>query len=102
MSDWQTIPQMVLAQAKRYGRKAALRSKQGLSYRSISWEELVSQAQNVALSLMEFGIQPGDRVAILSENRPEWAIADIGIQFAGGITVPIYTTLTAEEIEFIL
>ena len=102
MTDWQTIPQMILAQAARHGKKAALRVKRDGSYREISWEDLVRQAQNIALSLIDFGVQAGDRVAILSENLPEWAIADIGIQCAGAVTVPIYTTLTQEEIEFIL
>ncbi len=102
MTDWQTIPQMVLAQAQRYGKKVVLRAKRGGSYRDISWKELVSQVQNIALSLIDFGVQPGDRVALLSENRPEWAIADVGIQCAGGVTVPIYITLAEQEIEFIL
>jgi long-chain acyl-CoA synthetase len=53
-------------------------------------------------SLKELGIQRGDRVAILSENRPEWAIADFAIALMGAATVPIYATLTAEQISFLL
>jgi len=55
-----------------------------------------------ARALCSWGIQPGDRVAILSENRPEWPIADISSLLLGAVTVPLYTTLTAEQSAFVL
>ncbi|MBI3333560.1 MAG: long-chain fatty acid--CoA ligase [Candidatus Omnitrophica bacterium] len=97
-----TIPQMVFAQARRYGDRAVLKVKRGPAYEEISWNELVSQVEGIALGLMELGVKPGDRVAILSENRPEWAAADLAILSLQGVTVPIYTTLTSAEIEYIL
>jgi len=99
---WATIPEMVFAQAKRYGKRAALRVKRGGAYRDIAWDELVSQVEGMALGLLDLGVAFGDRVAILSENRPEWAVADLSILSLGAATVPIYTTLTSEEIEYIL
>ncbi|MBI3615740.1 MAG: long-chain fatty acid--CoA ligase [Candidatus Omnitrophica bacterium] len=99
---WQTIPQMVFAQAKRLGDRTALRAKRSGIYRDISWNELQSHVRKLALSLIDLGVHPQDRVGLLSENRPEWAFADLGILAAGAVTVPIYTTLTAEEIEYIL
>ncbi|MCM8794488.1 MAG: long-chain fatty acid--CoA ligase [Candidatus Omnitrophica bacterium] len=102
MSDWATIPQMVFAQAQKYRQKPALRVKRAGAYKEITWYELASQVESAALGLIDLGVQPGDRVAILSESRPEWAIADLGILSAGAVTVPIYTTLSSEEIEFIL
>ena len=55
-----------------------------------------------AKALRIWGIQKGDRVAILSENRPEWAIADFAALAIGAVVVPIYTTLTPEQISFLL
>ena len=49
-----------------------------------------------------WGIQPGDRIALLSENRPEWPIADMASLLLGAVTVPLYTTLTAEQTAFVL
>jgi len=97
-----TIPQMFRERARRYDGKAALMVKRAGAYQDISWAELARQVEEVALGLLDLGVQPGERVAILSENRPEWAIADLAILSAGAVTVPIYTTLAPQEIEFIL
>lgn len=99
---FKTIPQMVAWQAQRLREKTALRAKDLNLYRDISWKEFMTQVEAVALGLLDLGLKEQDRVAILSENRPEWAYADLGILSAGGVTVPIYTTLTTEEIEHIL
>ncbi len=97
-----TLPRMFLAQAERLGERTVFRVKKGGAYRPVSWRQAWDRVKETALGLMDLGVQPGDRVAILSENRPEWAFADLGILSAGGITVPIYLTLTAEEVEHIL
>jgi len=102
MTDWQTIPQMVFAQAERFGDRTVLSVKREGTFRKISWNELVGQVQGIALGLMELGIKPGDRVAILSENRPEWTAADLAVLSIGAATVPIYTTLSSPEVEYIL
>ena len=101
-SGWGTIPQMLHAQAQRYGDRTALKVKRNGAYRDISWNELQKQVKGISLGLIDLGVQPGDRVAILSENRPEWAFADLAILSVGAATVPVYTTLTCEEIEYIL
>lgn len=100
--SWATIPQMVMAQAGRYGDRAALKVRGPDGYRDISWNGLLDQVGKIALGLLDQGLEPGDRVAILSENRPEWAMADLAALSAGGCTVPVYVTLTAPEIEHIL
>src|SRR5581483_8851607 len=61
----------------------------------------VSVARTVS-GMEGLGIRPGDRVAILSENRPEWPIADMASLLLGAVTVPLYTTLTAEQSAFVL
>jgi len=69
---------------------------------SISSEEFYQKVVGVAKALREWGITKGDRIAILSENRPEWTIADFASLLIGAVTVPVYATLTAEQTAFIL
>ena len=97
-----TLPQMFLAQAARLGGRAVFHVKKKGQYQPVSWEQARVEIEEIALGLLDLGVQPGDRVAIFSENRPEWAIADLGILSAGAVTVPIYATLTGQEAEYIL
>ena len=71
-------------------------------WKSISSRELYRRVSGVARWLLACGVKQGDRVAILSENRPEWAIADFAALIIGAVTVPIYGTLTAGQCEYIL
>src|ERR1700741_5088367 len=68
----------------------------------ISSREFARGVARTALALHKWRISPGDRVAILSENRPEWPMADIASLLVGAVTVPLYTTLTAEQSAFVL
>ncbi len=68
----------------------------------ISWEELNAQVETVAAFLYDEGIRPGDRVAILSENRPEWAITDMATQLLGAVNVSLYTSLPSSQVAYIL
>ena len=68
----------------------------------ISFQHLRQQILNVGLALRDWGIRKGDRVAILGENRPEWAIADFASLLIGAVVVPIYATLTAEQTAHLL
>lgn len=76
--------------------------REGANWISISSQDLYRRVVSVARILQLWGIKKGDRVAILSENRPEWAIADYAILAIGAVVVPIYTTLTAEQISVLL
>ncbi len=91
-----------MAQAARGGERPALQVRGPDGYREISWNELMAQIERIALGLLDQGLEAGDRVAILSENRPEWAIADLAALAAGAATVPVYTSLTPAEIGHIL
>lgn len=71
-------------------------------WRSLSSREFYTRVTGVARGLRECGIKPGDRVAILSENRPEWMIADFASLMIGAVTIPIYPTLTPEQCEYLL
>ena len=68
----------------------------------ISAQELCEDVRGMRRTLNEWGVSKGDRVAILSENRPEWAITDFACLQLGGVVVPIYSTLTAQQVAFIL
>lgn len=68
----------------------------------ITWEDLIGRVEKMASYLYQEGVRPGDRVAILSENRPEWAITDMATQFLGAVNVSLYTSLPPSQVEYIL
>jgi len=88
----------VFASAAASGKPNLLLSKVDGQWRPISAKDFGFTVRALSLGLNTLGIQPGDRVAILSENRPEWAMADYAILCAGGWSVPIYPTLPAAQI----
>ena len=71
-------------------------------WRATSWSEAARQVAALAESLKRIGLEPGDRVALVSENRPEWLISDLAIMAAGCVTVPTYTTNTSRDHAHIL
>ena len=88
---------------KHYGSKPALAHKpKGGTYQDISYAEFGESVDAFSKGLNALGIQKDDRVAILSENRPEWAITDFGTLKAGAVTVPMFSTLTAAQVGYIL
>jgi long-chain acyl-CoA synthetase len=97
-----TLNKLFFDAVERHNKPDALQVKRDGTYRRISSLELSDRVRQVALGLREIGINRGDRVAILSENRPEWAIADYACLTAGLTDVPIYPTLPAEQIPYIL
>ena len=84
------------------GRERVMMQRKALGWIPISSSELYRDVVGVARELDQWGLRKGDRVAILSENRPEWTIADFAILSLGAVTVPIYATQTAEQVSFIL
>ena len=93
---------MFLTRARKKGDKPFLWAKRGGTWQSIGWNEAARQAAAFAESLKRIGLEPGDRVMLVSENRPEWLIADLGIMAAGCVTVPAYTTNTTRDHTHIL
>lgn len=102
MPSHQNIASMFFWQAKQYENQAALSVKQNGVYSPISWNEFLAHVAKIANGLRKIGIQKGDRVALLSENRPEWAYVDLAVLGIGAITVPIYATSSTREIEYVL
>jgi long-chain acyl-CoA synthetase len=72
------------------------------AWRPVSADEMLRRARWIALGLYSLGIRKGDRVALLSESRLEWVLADQGCIFAGAVSVPVYPTLTPPQVEYIL
>jgi long-chain acyl-CoA synthetase len=87
-----SLTAMFFARARENGDKPFLSRKSGGTWVSISWAEAARQVASLAASLQDIGLKAGDRVMLVSENRPEWCIADLGIMAAGCVTVPTYTT----------
>jgi long-chain acyl-CoA synthetase len=90
------------AQAARRGANAAVKEKRDGAWRDVSWQEMARRTRNVSDGLAALGVRAGDRVAILSETRTEWILADVGILGAGAITVPIYQSNPPHECQYIL
>ncbi|MBI2095672.1 MAG: long-chain fatty acid--CoA ligase [Candidatus Omnitrophica bacterium] len=97
-----TLGALLKTTALDFPRKTALRSKQNGRYLPLSWADFDREVDAVATALLERGLRQGDRVAILSENRPEWALTDLAAQRIGLATVPIYPSLSSKEIEYLL
>lgn len=83
------------------GDRPILKHKVDGKYVDIKYSELRQLSHDFAAGLMQLGVKKEERVALISENRPEWVVSDIAIHTLGGVDVPIYPTLTAKQIEFI-
>lgn len=105
ISDLSTMPNLVELLFNRAGQRGDapfLWAKRGGKWQSLSWDEAVRQVCTLAESLRALGLNAGDRVMLVSENRPEWCIADFAIMAAGCITVPAYVTNTERDHQHIL
>src|SRR5437763_6187317 len=97
-----TLNQLSFDAVATHGKPDALQVKRNGTYEPISHDTLAARVRRTALGLAELGVRAGDRVAILSENRPEWAIADYACLAIGAADVPIYPNLPPDQIAYIL
>ena len=97
-----TLPERFLQNAENYADKTCFATKRSGQWVSMSWQEAADQVLKVSTNLVHAGIQPGDRVVLLAENRPEWAIFNLAIMHMGGIVVPAYTTHTEIDLRHII
>ncbi len=98
----ETIPAMLLYAAKKYDKKDAFQFKREDKWADVSHREVVKAVDDLSRGLVATGFRSRDRIAILSENRLEWAIADFAILTAGCVNVPVYATLPAAQVAYIL
>ena len=80
----------------------AIRHKKFGIWQEFSWGQYFEIVKSVAFGFYELGVREGDKVAIHSENRPEWVFADLGAQTLGSVAVGIYPTSPASEVEYLL
>jgi long-chain acyl-CoA synthetase len=104
-NDFDSFPNLVsmfLSRAELRGDRPFLGFKDDGEWRTISWSETARRVAALAKNLKAMGLKKGDRVMLVSENRPEWCIADLGIMAAGCITVPTYVTNLERDHQHIL
>src|SRR5881227_191481 len=97
LEHFDNLVALFLTRAAEKGDAPFLWAKREDQWRPISWSEAARQVAALAASLKRIGLEPGDRVALVSENRPEWLISDLAIMAAGCVTVPTYTTNTERD-----
>lgn len=97
-----SLATMVLQRADRYGTKPAIRAKRHGHWEDLSWQTLGEKIVRAARGLTTLGFRPGDRLAILAENHPEWAIIDLACLYLGGVDVPLYLTSPVADLTYIL
>lgn len=98
----ETLSQLFLNTVKSYPKADLMLYKKEGDYRPISTDEFANQVKHLALGLKDLGYNAGDKLIILSENRPEWVMTDLANLCLGGVTVPIYTSLVPDQIKYII
>jgi long-chain acyl-CoA synthetase len=89
-------------QTQKYGQRAFLRDRHDGKWRDHSWNEVAEKSARLRAGLIKSGLKPGERVAILSDNSPEWVVVDLAVLGAGGIVVPLYTTSGIDETRHVI
>ncbi len=93
----QTIADLIPRSAAAHGEHAAVRYKRDGAWHDVSYIELADIVREIGLGLIDLGIEPGERVCILANTRPDWSYADMALTSAGAVVVPIYQTNSPEE-----
>ena len=96
-----TLSQLILNTLRTYKKDDQMLSKKDRKYVPISTAELEERIVSLTLGIKELGMHPGDKLMLLAENGPDWVITDFAVLCQGGITVPVYTSLTPEQIKYI-
>src|SRR5687768_9931139 len=96
-----TIADLIGLAAEQHGDQPAIRHKRDGTWQDVSYAELGEIVSEVGRGLIDLGIEPGDRVAILCQTRPEWTYVDFGITSAGAVAVPIYPTNSPSECQWV-
>ncbi|MCX6567691.1 MAG: long-chain fatty acid--CoA ligase, partial [Candidatus Aminicenantes bacterium] len=97
-----TLGRLFLHSCRTHRKPDRMMVKRDGAWKSISTAEFETTVRRLSLGFQALGLKPGDRVALLSENRPEWVMADFAALTAGGVTVPIYTSLLPDQIRYII
>jgi long-chain acyl-CoA synthetase len=98
----ETINTLFAESVATFGERPALAVNSGEGYRSVTYAELAEQVRDFASGLAALGVGAGDRIAVVSENRPEWIVADLAMLALGAVNVPMFPTLPPAQIEYIV
>ena len=98
--DAPTIVALWLARADTSANETGMLVKRDGTYQPVTWSEIRRDANRVAAALIKLGIEPGDRVALVSRNRYEWIVCDLAIQLALAIHVPVHSSLAGPQIAY--
>ncbi len=98
-----TFPKLLVEQAKKFGsKKTALREKDYGIWQSITWEEYLEKVKYFSLGLISMGFEQEDKISIIGDNKPEWVIAELAAQSAGGYGVGIYQDSILKEVAYVI
>src|SRR4051795_4156291 len=101
MPEVKSVGALLDLSANRYGDRPAVSWKDGEEWQSRSYVELREVVRDMGRGLIDLGLEPGERVCILANTRPEWSYVAYAIWLAGGVVVPIYPTNSPEECEWV-
>lgn len=98
-----TFPKLLIDKAAEYGDyKVALREKEFGIWQSVTWRECLEHVKYFSLGLISLGLEPGDKIAIIGDNRPEWIYAELAAQAAGAISLGLYQDSVATELQYLI
>ena len=101
MKDYTRLFDIIYVQQANYPQPDAFGYKADGEWKKVSTQQIIDTGKKVSLSLLKLGVKPDDKVAIVSNNRPEWNMVDLGILQTGAVNVPVYPTITEHEYKFI-
>ncbi len=102
MRSVKTIPAALVEKAHQTPTSPAYKRKENGQWQTYTWKSYFENVKNLAAGLQSLGVKKGDRVALLSVSRSEWALSDIAILSLGAVTVPIYPSNTSEDVQYVL
>ena len=97
-----TVGRVFWARVRQYGSRTALRVKREGRWQDITWDEWGRNVKQFAMGMMALGLKERERVALLSENRPEWTYVDLAVLSANAVDAPVYATNIPEQVEHII
>ena len=101
MKDFTRLFDIIHYQKAHFEQPDAFAYKSNGQWKQVSTQNVIDTANKVSLALLKLGVKPDDKIAIVSNNRPEWNMVDIGILQVGAVNVPVYPTITEHEYKFI-
>ncbi len=100
--EFETLNELFFAAMETHRKPDVIRYKSEGVWQSVSWAEMLERVRDLALGFHELGVKQGDRVVLLSENRLEWFLVDKALHVLGAAIVPIYSTLPASQVSYIV